>query len=88
MTAHFNRSRARYALGNYQGTIDDLTTYLDADPGYPPAYENRGAAYEQLKQYEAARDDYQHALDLYEQGGYTKGVERVKQALARLLYIG
>ena len=51
-------------LQNYKTAIDKFSKAIECDPGYAEAFYNRGLAYEELKQYKNAEEDYKKALKI------------------------
>lgn len=51
-------------LQNFNTAIDKFTKSIECDPTYAEAWYNRGLAYEELKQYTNARENYTQALKL------------------------
>lgn len=51
-------------LQNFNTAIDKFTKSIECDPTYAEAWYNRGLAYEELKQFKNARENYSQALKL------------------------
>jgi serine/threonine protein kinase/Flp pilus assembly protein TadD len=61
---YFNRGYVLGQCGKQAQAIDDYSATLDRDPGFLPAYVNRGMARLDLKQYEPALADFDRAMAL------------------------
>jgi tetratricopeptide (TPR) repeat protein len=57
-------SRKLCSAGEFQDAIAAATAEIEADPGEPEAYFNRGQALAALGRYEEATADYQRALGM------------------------
>ncbi len=64
VTACFNLGNARYAMGDYQGAIEEYTQAIKVNPNYAIAYHNRGKARYEMGDYQGAIDDYSQAIKL------------------------
>jgi tetratricopeptide (TPR) repeat protein len=63
----------RYALGDYQGALDDANTAIQLNPNSGNAYNNRGVARDALGDTKAAIEDWKQAAELYQQQGDQDG---------------
>ncbi len=61
----FNQAYVEYEKGNAGLAIGLNTKAIDLDPSFAGAYNNRGAAYAILKDYDRAIQDYNRAVELY-----------------------
>src|SRR5205807_7974989 len=62
--ANFHKGRCAYQLGRYEEAISAFTVCVALAPDCGWCFYNRGLAYEQAKQLNLARDDYDRALQL------------------------
>jgi len=62
--AHNNRGDIRRIRGSWQWAIADYEQAMKYDPNNGKAYLNRGAIYNQLKNYQGAIDDFRKAIGL------------------------
>jgi len=60
----FNRAYDEYQKGNNENAIEYYTKAIELNPDYAKAYNNRGVAYDVLKEYEKAISDYNKAIEL------------------------
>lgn len=51
-------------LQNFNTAVDKFTKAIECDPTYAEAWYNRGLAYEEMKQFQNARENYAEALKL------------------------
>ncbi|HRF96752.1 MAG TPA: tetratricopeptide repeat protein, partial [Aggregatilineales bacterium] len=64
--AFYNRAIVRGAKNDLQGEVDDYTEAIRLDPKYYQAYNNRGATFIDMKQYDLAIMDTNQAIWLKE----------------------
>ena len=98
----FNRAYYEDQKGNRETTIEYYTRAIELNPEYADAYNNRGNAYRNIKEYEKAISDYNRAIELnpedamaYENlselyittGNYKSALETITEALSLSLEI-
>ena len=98
----FNRAYDEDQKGNRENAIEYYTRAIELNPEYADAYNNRGNAYRNLKEYEKAISDYNRAIELnpedadaYENlselyittGNYKSALETITEALSLSLEI-
>lgn len=66
------RGNNKVLLGDYKAAIYEFTKAIIVDPNFPPPYTCRGAAKLELRDYQGAIDDCQHAIRLHFQGEIDK----------------
>jgi tetratricopeptide (TPR) repeat protein len=71
--AYCRRGLMFLAQENYSQAIADFTTGIQLDPHFSPNFANRGLAYNQLGEFEAAIADYEHASKLDASDFYSIG---------------
>lgn len=59
---HYHRGLVRYALGDYDGAIDDFSKTIRQNPKHADAFANRGIARYYRRDYEKAITDYTQAI--------------------------
>lgn len=81
--AYFNLAKAQRALGNFHDAINTYSRCISLNPGYAPAFSNRGNIYlEDLNKYEMALLDYQEFIKLSPNSWY--GFYNLANALMEL----
>ena len=98
----FNRAYDEGQKGNRETAIEYYTRAIELNPEYVDAYNNRGNAYDDIKEYEKAISDYNRAIELnpeyamaYENlselyittGNYKSALEAITEALSLSLQI-
>lgn len=63
-TMAYWQGNQRLQQGNYQGAVESLTQAIEKDPFNFGAMLNRGVAYQNLKQFDKALQDYSRAIDI------------------------
>lgn len=58
----FKSGQEFYDAGNYNDAIVQFTSSISLSPEYKEAYEQRGLAYQQLKEHQKAADDFNRAI--------------------------
>ncbi len=75
------QKKTKKAQGGLKGEIADLTDAIAANPGYYPAYNNRGVARYRLGYYQGAIEDFSKAIELAPDSALAynnRGLARVK----------
>ena len=82
--AYSNRGVAKAELGQYEDAVDDCNEAIRLKPDYAEAYINRGAAKVALVLKDAARKDFEIALELARKANDAKIVAQAEQLLRDL----
>ena len=82
--AYSNRGEANQKLGQYEDAVDDCNEAIRLKPDYAEAYINRGAAKVALVLKDAARKDFEIALELARKANDAKIVAQAEQLLRDL----
>ena len=61
---YFASACSKYALGDYDGSIDDFTTVISLNPDSNDAYHHRGECKVGLKDFSGAIDDFSKAIKI------------------------
>jgi len=75
------QKKTKKAQGGLKGEIADLTEAIATNPGYYPAYNNRGVARYRLGNYQGAIEDFSKAIELAPDSALAynnRGIARVK----------
>jgi serine protease Do len=64
--------------------IADYTQAIEIDPNFASAYNKRGFAYLNLKEYQKAIADYEKAAQLYKQEGDTVWYQKARDTINEL----
>ncbi len=70
-----------FSAGNFEKAIDCFKTILYSNPEYLAAYYQMGKCFEELKQYDNAKNIYAKGIELAQKQNKTKTLNELKEAL-------
>jgi Tfp pilus assembly protein PilF len=77
-------SFTKFGKNDYKGVVKDTNALLESQPDNPEAYMTRGNAYLKLKDYNAAKKDFQKASEIFKSQGNTIGNKMALQFISAI----
>lgn len=81
---HLNLGQKYLSEGNYKEAIAEFEATLEIDPMCVDAYKGLSEAYMELKDYDAAREVLEEALELFEEEGTKSDVKKIRRLLDKI----
>jgi tetratricopeptide (TPR) repeat protein len=70
-----------FSAGNFEKAIDGFATILQTNPSYLAVYYQMGKCFEELKQFDKAKDIYTKGIELAQKQNKTKTLNELREAL-------
>jgi tetratricopeptide (TPR) repeat protein len=70
-----------FSVNNFKKAIDCFNAILNTNPNYLAAYYQAGKCYEELKQFDKAKDMYAKGIELAQKQNRAKTLNELKEAL-------